>query len=72
MFSLKNRAGSWRWLSPGALPPKMACLSTLKPCPQVWTLPWGSLSKHCNQSLLLFIFSHSFSRSFFSFSKSLL
>jgi hypothetical protein len=36
----------------GALPPKMAHLSTLKACPWVWTLPQGSLSEHCNQSLL--------------------
>jgi hypothetical protein len=33
---------------------KMACLSTLKACAQVWTLTQGNLSEHCDQSLLLF------------------
>jgi hypothetical protein len=63
---------SGRWFPPGALPPKMACLSTLKTCPQVWTLPQGSLSECSYQSLQSFIFFLSLSRSFFSFSKSLL
>jgi hypothetical protein len=56
----------------GALPPKMACLSTLKAWPRVWTLPLeASLSTAIRASChLSFLFS--FSRSFFSFSKSLL
>jgi hypothetical protein len=54
-----NFPGKWdrsqRWLPPAPLPPKMACLSTLKTSNWVWTLSWGNLSECCNQSLLTFI-----------------
>jgi hypothetical protein len=57
MISPANGAGPLRWLPQGTLPPEMACLSTLKRCSWVWTLPQGNLSEHCNQSLLPLILS---------------
>jgi hypothetical protein len=57
MISPEDGAGSQRWVLPGALPPKMACLSTLITCPWVWILPWGNLSEWCDQDFLPFILS---------------
>jgi hypothetical protein len=71
MISLANGAGSQRWLPLGSLPPKVACLLTLETCPWVWTLSWRNLSAVIRASCHLFFF-FSLSRSFFSFSMSLL